>query len=670
MTKLTVLLFLSLFSASVALKLSRIPQSPVKNNYRHSNPSISRHKERRKSPETIEAEVFQALEAQRRQQQPLRLPPIRECNAALATLGDSDLLRALRLFGKMRRLDMPTLVTYSTLMSRAVKLSKPRVALRLWDLMMDSSVKEVDIKAVNIRMNCFAKLGDVSSAVALLQETKTGSGPDITTPLLPNLVTYNTLLHACQQAGDLETALRISKEIYQPDARTYTSLIATVARKPSSVAGQNDPSMAFSLLREMKNHWRIRPNGMTYSALIDVCGRCQRVDLALKGLRIMLRQKAQEQEHIKEDSEYSLPNEVGAWTAAINACGKLGRITTAMKLFRSMPSFGVEPNTVTCGSLTDSLLREGFTAETLEVLRYMKGKRLVPSEVMYTSLMSRAQQLMEIEFKSDYSGALDTAGAEDKAIELYTELMQSAIDLQPRQLHRAERVTEANNVLVKVFLVFQQMKAAGARPDLTCYNVLLKACARAGDTNHAYDVIKEMKTSFLEPNDVSWRLLVLSAANQNRSDLAVAAWKLGLEYRRKRGHRRAILDADPRTVRWNPSVSTFGTLLSSFINEARYAGDERRSIACYKQVRTIYDKLLGAEKYLGLDRINVMAVLDSTRTMTMVLEAMVGLLDALPSERVELLGSIRPILQLECIAKGVWHSKRDKSLIARAKMLQ
>lgn len=84
-------------------------------------------------------------------QYPLKFPGIRECNAALASFGDGgDLLRALRLYFKMRKVaslsrryparkwepvPIPTLVTYSTMMSRAVYLGKPLVAIRLWNIM-------------------------------------------------------------------------------------------------------------------------------------------------------------------------------------------------------------------------------------------------------------------------------------------------------------------------------------------------------------------------------------------------------------------------------------------------------------------------------------------------------------------------------------------------------
>lgn len=82
---------------------------------------------------------------------PLQFPGIRDCNAALASFGDADdLLRALRLYFKMRKVaalseshppinwqpvPAPTLVTFSTLMSRAMYAGKPMVAIRIWNMM-------------------------------------------------------------------------------------------------------------------------------------------------------------------------------------------------------------------------------------------------------------------------------------------------------------------------------------------------------------------------------------------------------------------------------------------------------------------------------------------------------------------------------------------------------
>eukprot|EP00956_Cyclotella_meneghiniana_P042741 scaffold249308_cov70-Cyclotella_meneghiniana.AAC.11 len=114
---------------------------------------------------------------------------------------------------------------------------------------------------------------------------------------------------------------------------------------------------------------------MTYATAIDCCsthscGRCRRADLALNGLRLML---------AENKSTNSTKSQVGAWTAAITACGKNGRIDTALRLFVSMQrQFSIKPNVVTCGSLTDSLVKAGRIEEALDVLKYMKDEGIFP----------------------------------------------------------------------------------------------------------------------------------------------------------------------------------------------------------------------------------------------------------------------------------------------------
>jgi pentatricopeptide repeat protein len=617
-------------------------------------------------------------------------PTVRECNAALATFGDDgELLRALRLFGKMRKavklqqvmkqqqqqqqsgtkklswpvpvVPTPTLVTYSTLMSRAVKASsksKPRVALRLWKL--KGPDLRADLKAANILMNCYAKLADVKSAQDLLHQLQSGGGPDVP-KLRPNLVTFNTLLDGCQKAGDLDAALATKLALetagLKADQRTYTSLIATVARQPSQSAGQNDPTLAFQFLQEMRDKG-IRPNGMTYSALIDVCGRCQRSDLALKGLRMLLRQKAQEQDELhgvghddKDKSTYTIPNEVGAWTAAINACGKAGRLESAVKLFYAMPNFGVQPNTVTCGCLTDSLLRAGRTADTLDVLVYMKEKGIAPSEVMYSSLISRAERLVQTENRqqgryqqrSSGSGSSSRVSEEDtlvpgvdeagdtKAIEVYTALMKSLVDgghgsssssIKDKKAPKEPQSEDSNTLLLKVFLVFQEMKTAGAQPDLACYNALLKACARAGDMTNAQDVLAQMQVAGFDPNDSSWREMIRAAGKVQRSDLAESIWKSALSYRYITSKNKA----DEPRMQWTPSVESLASLLSVYLRQASKHNvdtSERRQLS--ERVVTLYEDVLYGHKAMGMDRIDLNQLLDSQRTMMLILQGIISL---------------------------------------------
>jgi pentatricopeptide repeat protein len=615
-------------------------------------------------------------------------PTTRECNAALASFGDGgDLLRALRLFGRMRKaavlvqtlpslfirnesfpcdttsyagscspsVPIPTLVTYSTLMSRANSLGKPRVSLRLWKLMIagattpsTSNQLVPDTRAVNILLNSYAKLMDLPSARSVLHQMRTGGGPDVKIQLVPNLVTFNTLLDACLKTGDLDAALQAKDDLealgLQPDTRTYTNLIATVARKASIAAGQNDPTLAFAFLHEMKERGVV-PNGMTYSALIDAAGRCQRSDLALQGLRTMLREKSKR-----------IENEVGAWTAAINACGKAGRVDTALRLFYAMPNFQVEPNAVTCGCLTDCLLRAGRTADTLDVLRFMKANGIEPTDVMYTSLMTRAEGLARMESKSPPqrqryrdSSLRPTLGSETKAIELYTELMSSLVESgRNRQLSRGgSSGKRKDKLLLDVFLVFQEMKASGTDPDLACYNALLRACARAGDFGRAQDVLKQILKAGLEPNDASWRQLIRAASNIHRSDFAIEIWKQGLSFRSRR------LVVDEPTMLWKPSDESFGALLLAHLQHAAASESLHTKVYLYGCVLDLFDALLLGDEKLGLNRIDPNLVLESQRNMLLVLQAIVALHDLCEDESKQesIVNMACSILQLDCLQR-------------------
>jgi pentatricopeptide repeat protein len=527
---------------------------------------------------------------------------------------------------------------------------------------------------LNLAKNCYAKLADVHSAQDLLHQLQSGRGPDVP-KLRPNLVTFNTLLNCCHKAGDLDAALETKLEMETAglgaDQRTYTSLIATVARQPSQSAGQNDPTLAFQFLQEMRDKG-IRPNGMTYSALIDVCGRCQRSDLALKGLRSLLRQKAQEQieRNITDKTAYTLPNEVGAWTAAINACGKAGRLESALKLFDAMPNFGVQPNTVTCGCLTDSLLRAGRTAETLDVLRYMKQKGIAPSEVMYTSLMTRAERLVQTENQQQQKryqhrtsrdieeDALCTEEAGDtKAIEVYTALMKSLVDrgdssaatvgYKEKKPFKEVRSEDSNTLLLKVFLVFQEMKTAGANPDLACYNALLKACARAGDVKHAQDVLAQMQGAGLDPNDSSWREMIRAAGKLQRSDLAESIWKDALAYSSSN-----VRMANTPQTQWKPSIESLAAFMSVYLREAskhNLDASEKRRLS--EQVVTLYENALYGNILMGMHRIDLNQLLDSQRTMMLILQGIVsleGLRCCDEKRQRELRAMATAILQLDC----------------------
>ena len=654
---------------------------------------------------------------------PLPFPAIRDCNAALAAFGDGgDLLRALRLYFKMRKLaslskryppktlssvPAPTLVTYSTMMSRAVKMGKPLVALRLWNIMRrqieffssDSDVPTMrrivpDAKAANILMNCYSKLGNLEAAQDLLEQMLKGGGEDVP-QMTPNLVTYNTLLDACHKSNELDDALKVKDYMelagIRPDARTYTTLIATVARKASVASGANDPTLAFSLLQEMQT-LQIRPNGMTYSALIDACGRCRRSDLALKALRLMLDQKTNEQrisdsatKMSSHQGGYALSNEVGAWTAAINACGKAGRIDAALKLFHSMPNFGVSPNTVTCGCLADCLLRNGRVTESLSLLRYMKTNRIAPSEVMYTSLMTSAGRLAKLEnerldvrnIRSDGSSSGTTDVSEARAVDVYSELMRSLMQTKREKKSSNGFATPAllggsqddSKEVYRVSLVFQEMKAAGVTPDLACYNAMLRSCANAGDIRRAEDVLNQIKeTDDIEPNSKTWTEMIKAAGKAGRVDVALSSWKEAVE--------QSSHDDDKSTSKRNRGridTESLGALLSVIVGSVRDERvDDHTVLRLQQLVFKMYEAILSGSNFLGMNLVSRDKMFRNPRLMLTFLHGIVELeervrngtsIDLNPKD---LRKRATEIIMQDCLRNGVPNNLRMNNSYANA----
>ena len=206
----------------------------------------------------------------------------------------------------------------------------------------------------------------------------------------------------------------------------------------------------------------------------------------------------------------------------------------------------------------DNCLRNGRTADGLDVLRYMKKHRIAPSEVMYTSLMTSAVRLAQFENNQhlhlphlgrqktsrtapnqEVSIPLDDSGA-TKAVQVYTELMTSLMQKPKRNLeNRMDAVVSAKKLeiedddskeLFKVSLVFQEMEAVGVEPDLGCYNALLKSCANAGNVDRAVEVLNQIvDTEDLEPNDTTWREMIRAAGKAGRTDIAISTWKKAIE---------------------------------------------------------------------------------------------------------------------------------------------
>jgi pentatricopeptide repeat protein len=250
--------------------------------------------------------------------------------------------------------------------------------------------------------------------------------------------------------------------------------------------------------------------------------------------------------------------------------------------------------------------------------------------------MTSAGKLVQIENNRHYkrpSSSDDSVDAihDGNAIQVYTELINNllraplpageaeskpASDQVDQTFSRQSKAQHANTLLLKVFLVFQEMKVVGAQPDLACYNALLHACAEARDLDRCHTVLDMIQAAGLHPNDNSWREIIRACGS--RSDLATAMWERGLEYRGK--------DEESDSVRWLPSIKSFDALLTAYLRHASTSDDLSSQRELYKQVVDMYRSLLSGESSgMIVEGVGITQVHRSAKTMLLFLQAIVSL---------------------------------------------
>jgi pentatricopeptide repeat protein len=192
---------------------------------------------------------------------------------------------------------------------------------RVWDVYQEVEQRQVEMSLVtfNTVMDACARVGRMEHADKIMQDMKRHH-------VEPNLITYSTLLKGHCQAGDVELAFSVLRQMKQqtqlkPDEIMYNSLIDGCAQNSLYAEGMQvyDEMMqdgvrpsnftlsilvklmnrtrkvdqAFSLVRELSQKYRIKPNAHVYTNLIQACVSNRRQERAVSVLETMVKERVQ-----------------------------------------------------------------------------------------------------------------------------------------------------------------------------------------------------------------------------------------------------------------------------------------------------------------------------------------------------------------------------------------
>jgi pentatricopeptide repeat protein len=149
----------------------------------------------------------------------------------------------------------------------------------------DDSVKP-NVRTCNIVLNTCAKAGKIDDAEEMLEKFSSIASADSA----PTIHTWNTLLSACMKRADVRRArsfwIRMKEAGVHPDIVSYNTLLNCAVRSSRKTdqyrhnADRHEKSGVETIFRELQLDPRVKPNRITYLAMINFWIRQGRLDFA------------------------------------------------------------------------------------------------------------------------------------------------------------------------------------------------------------------------------------------------------------------------------------------------------------------------------------------------------------------------------------------------------
>jgi len=390
-------------------------------------------------------------------------------------------------------------VVYSTAMAACERATPPQPSLAL-EILREASSKGISVGVVgyNAAVSAFAKAGDASGAVKILQEMETGqqqeipngdmstsetlqaASDSIRNPLIPHpdLISYATVMAAYERSQQWHNVIKYGEDAkrrgFTLDGIAYSSLLKScqqlgLAKEAIAYIEEMKQVAAVtssSPVRSRSTHGRefrgakqelLGPDSVAYGLAISACSNAGKLKDALKLLEEMKKEAPMQGENSS--------GHVMAYTAAITGCTQGGKWRKAFQLLNAMIQDSYPPNSLTYSAVISSC------AEAISLSSSDKEKDwLLPMEA---------------------------------SLGLFDEIKQQQPHLLNIQIYNAAiRVyAEAQNP-EKAFQLFHEAAAASIEPDIFTFGCLMTACERAGKMDHLVQVFQHMKVYNMTPNEI------------------------------------------------------------------------------------------------------------------------------------------------------------------------
>lgn len=448
----------------------------------------------------------------------------------------------------------PSLITYTTLIAKAATWQNVYKAELYFNRMLADNI-EPDIQAYNSLINAYAKVKNTENAFKLFEKIQS-------LKIKPNIITFNTLIDLCARNANSTMAIEILQTMQEeykivPDDFSYASVVHSFCQegkitnavefvgnmislgiKPANITYSvllyglgkyGNIDAAFNIIKKVK------PNVIMMSSLIHACGLNNELDLALLLYNEML----------NSTNSITKPNSITC-SSLIDVFLKAGKIDVAFKIIQDMKHFGIKLNEVTYTSIITELSRLKQLDQIVEILSLRNDEAMLSNdEIILESdnniesdsitreyiinlspifpqsaitTINRGSNNTNNNKPERYNNLIDeyelkkSSGIRPNVTD-YHNLIESIYNYTLNINHLTKDVVYQTkhmkyDELFRLYLVFQEMRASGIKPDTGVFNTLINACAVAGDIEKALETVQVMQSEGISPDVITYTSLI------------------------------------------------------------------------------------------------------------------------------------------------------------------
>jgi len=407
----------------------------------------------------------------------------------------------------------PDNFTFSTLFRGIRKSSHREYLYKSLRILEDlkSNNEQIDIILINVLLDSCIAMKEEKLTIELFEKVRTG----YFTPVIPDIITFNTLIKGCAQMNLLESAREAYNYMFtlsyiKPNDVTFNTMIDVCVRSGKM------PEV-WSIIEKMKEYG-IKPDNFTYSTIIKGLNKNTNLNIIDNNEETQDESQTDRQFKDKSPSElelafklfenvknFSKPDEI-LYNCIMDACLRFEKIDKMMELYDEMILEKIKPSSITCGIIIKAYGMKGKLTKALEVYEEMKRENIDISSITYGCLINAC-------IKNDNL---------NKSFELYEELAKNKIQMNIVLYTTLIKAYSKTKNLQKVLEIFNKMKRdKNNSPNNVTFNSVIDCCIKCDEIKLSEKIFEEMKISGIKPDIVTFSTLIKGCLKKSELNKAI-----------------------------------------------------------------------------------------------------------------------------------------------------